>query len=145
MTSVPSVVTLPNNSVIFRDLLPSGQLVYQALSIAEYSANGEPLDNWSDAHWRYSNRVGNIAQDQYLEASVSEAERIPATLQGVTCNQDREHLQSRRIPASKYSAQKVRMVSFSPTRAKKSLLTSSFAPRRRRLRRTVSASGRRQG
>lgn len=42
VTSVPSVVTLDDNSVTWRDLLPSGQMVYVAQSIAEFSANGEP-------------------------------------------------------------------------------------------------------
>lgn len=67
VTSVPSVVTLPNNSVIFRDLLPSGQLVYQALSIAEYSANGEPpLTTGAMRIGVTRTESGNIAQDQYL-------------------------------------------------------------------------------
>lgn len=67
VTSIPSVVTLPDNAVIFRDLLPTGQLVYRALSIAEYSANGEPPVTTGAMRIGVTRtEAGNIAQDQYL-------------------------------------------------------------------------------
>ena len=67
VTSIPSVVTLPDESVIFRDLLPTGQLVYQSLSIAEYSANGEPSVTTGAMRIGVTRtEAGNIAQDQYL-------------------------------------------------------------------------------
>ena len=134
VTSIPSVVTLPDNAVIFRDLPPTGQLVYRALSIAEYSANGEPCDNRSNANWRYSNRSRkHCTRPISGKLPRPKRSRSRRPLQGVTCNQDREHLQSRRIPASKYSAQKVPTVSFWPTLAKRSSWMSSCCAAQQRV------------
>lgn len=66
VTSVPAPVTLPDNSDTFRDLLPSGQLVYSARAIDRINDYEPPVADGAMRIGVTRTESGNIVTDFYL-------------------------------------------------------------------------------